>query len=88
MLLNFQEDDNNEGKKLVIGLRNLAWPGTHRNGPGKGGVDDEVLSDTQYGIAASYSLFDSTTLAIEYLQSVFENDDDVSAITAQLAIEF
>jgi hypothetical protein len=54
----------------------------------KGGVDDEVLPESQYGLAAAYEVFDSTTIALEYLASTYENDDEVSAITAQLAIEF
>ncbi len=54
----------------------------------KGGIDDESLPETQYGITAAYGLFDSTTLALEYLKSDYENDDEETVITAQLAIEF
>lgn len=54
------------------------------------GGDDlgELLPDSQYGIAASYGLFESTTLAVEYLHGEFENDDEQDVLTAQLAFEF
>lgn len=54
----------------------------------KGGVVEEVLPETQYGICASYGVFDNTSLSLEYLKSDYENDDEVSVITAQLGIEF
>ena len=52
------------------------------------GVDDESLPESQYGITVAYEIFDNTTVALEYLDGEYENDDEVSAITAQLAIEF
>ncbi|APG28653.1 hypothetical protein A7E78_12915 [Syntrophotalea acetylenivorans] len=54
------------------------------------GGDDlgDLLPDSQYGIAASYGLFESTTLAVEYLHGEFENDDEQDVVTAQLAFEF
>ena len=54
----------------------------------KGGIVDEVLPETQYGVCASYGLFDRTAISLEYLKSDFENDDELSVITAQLAVEF
>lgn len=47
-----------------------------------------LLPDSQYGIAATYGLFDNTTLAVEYLHGEFENDDEQDVLTAQLAYEF
>lgn len=54
------------------------------------GGDDlgELLPDSQYGVVASYGLFENTTLALEYLHGEFENDDEQDLVTAQLAFEF
>lgn len=54
------------------------------------GGDDlgELLPDEQYGIVASYALFENTTLSLEYLHGEFENRDKQDVITAQLAFEF
>ncbi|WP_145926351.1 LbtU family siderophore porin [Syntrophotalea acetylenica] len=54
------------------------------------GGDDlgDLLPDNQYGIAASYGLFESTTLSLEYLHGEFENHDNQDVLTAQLAFEF
>jgi hypothetical protein len=46
------------------------------------------LPETQYGLAGAYSLFESTFLALEFLKNEYENDDEASIMTAQLAIEF
>lgn len=53
-----------------------------------GGIAAEVLPETQYGICASYGLFESAALSAEYLMNEFENDDENSVITIQLAYEF
>jgi hypothetical protein len=54
------------------------------------GGDDlgDLLPETQYGAAVTYSLFENTALAVEYLHGEFENDDERDAVTAQLAVEF
>jgi hypothetical protein len=54
------------------------------------GSDDcgDLLPESQYGVVASYGLFESTSLALEYLRGEFENDDERDLLTAQLAIEF
>jgi hypothetical protein len=54
------------------------------------GGDDlgDFLPETQYGAAVSYSLFENTALALEYLHGEFENDDEYDRITTQLAVEF
>ncbi|MFO7802395.1 MAG: LbtU family siderophore porin, partial [Desulfovermiculus sp.] len=54
------------------------------------GGDDlgDFLPETQYGGAVSYSLFENTALALEYLHGEFENDDEYDRITTQLAVEF
>jgi hypothetical protein len=54
------------------------------------GGDDlgDFLPQTQYGAAVSYSLFENTALALEYLHGEFENDDEYDRITTQLAVEF
>ncbi len=54
------------------------------------GGDDlgDLLPESQYGIAASYGLFENTSLAVEYLHGEFDNDDEQDVLTAQLALEF
>lgn len=55
----------------------------------KGGIDDaEALPELQYGVTVAYGLFDSTAVALEYLKNDYENNDELSVVTAQLAIEF
>lgn len=51
-------------------------------------VNGGVFPESQYGISAAYGLFESTTVAVEYLKNDYENNDDASVITTQLAIEF
>ena len=48
------------------------------------------LPETQYGVAAAYGLYENTTLSFEYLTGEFDNlaSDEVSSVTAQLAVEF
>ncbi|MCK4846954.1 MAG: LbtU family siderophore porin, partial [Deltaproteobacteria bacterium] len=48
------------------------------------------LPEKQYGIAASYALFDNVSLAVEYLEGEYDNatDDKRKSATAQIAIEF
>jgi hypothetical protein len=54
-----------------------------------GGIDNAgAFPESQYGLAAAYGLFDSTTVALEYLKNDYQNDDEATVITAQLAIEF
>jgi hypothetical protein len=54
------------------------------------GGDDlgNFLPEDQYGAAVTYSLFENTSLAIEYLHGEFENDDERDVVTTQLAVEF
>ncbi len=54
------------------------------------GGDDlgEFLPNKQYGAALIYGLFENTSLAVEYLDGEYENNDERSLATAQLAIEF
>lgn len=47
-----------------------------------------ALPETQYGVAVSYGLYENTAIALEYLSGEYENGDEVSAVTAQLAVEF
>lgn len=49
---------------------------------------ENYLPETQYGLAGAYRLFENTTLALEFLKNEYENDDETSVVTAQLAIEF
>jgi hypothetical protein len=35
-----------------------------------------------------YEIFNNTSIGLEYLHGEFENDDEVVAITTQLAVEF
>ena len=39
-------------------------------------------------LTAAYGLFDNTTVALEYLKNDYQNDDEATVVTAQLAIEF
>jgi hypothetical protein len=55
----------------------------------KGGIDDAgAFPESQYGATVAYGLFDSTTVALEYLKGEYENNDEQTVVTAQLAIEF
>lgn len=55
----------------------------------EGGEDlGDFQPETRYGVAATYSLFENTSLAVEYLRGEFENDDKSNVLTAQLGIEF
>lgn len=49
---------------------------------------ENYLPETQYGLNAAYSLFENTDVSLEFLKNEYENDDEESIITAQLAIEF
>ena len=54
-----------------------------------GGIDDAgAFPESQYGLTVAYGLFNSTTVALEYLKNDYENDDEASVVTAQVAIEF
>ena len=54
------------------------------------GGDDlgDFLPEDQYGVALTYSMFENTSLALEYLHGKFDNNDEKDLITTQLAIEF
>ena len=54
------------------------------------GSDDlgGFMPEQQYGAAVVYSLFENTSLALEYLHAEFANADARDLITTQLAIEF
>ncbi len=54
---------------------------------GSGDMGD-FLPEAQFGGVVSYGLFESTSLALEYLRGEFENDDERDLVTAQLAVEF
>lgn len=55
----------------------------------EGGKDlGDLLPDRQYGIVASYCLFENTVLSIEYLHGEFANNDEQDLLTAQFAFEF
>jgi hypothetical protein len=55
-----------------------------------GGSDDSLdfLPETQWGLVAVYELFENTSIGIEYLFNEYENDDEVTTVTTQLAVEF
>jgi hypothetical protein len=54
-----------------------------------GGIDDAgAFPESQYGFTVAYGLFNNTTVALEYLKNDYENDDEATVVTAQLAIEF
>lgn len=46
------------------------------------------LPETRYLGTFGVSIFENTTLALEYLMDEYENDEEASLLTAQLAIEF
>ena len=48
----------------------------------------DLFPEEQYGPVVSYSLFENTTLAVEYLHGEYGNGDTRDLVTAQLAIEF
>jgi len=46
------------------------------------------LPEKQYGCVAAYNIFKNTSIAVEYLQGEFKNNDKQNLATAQLAVEF
>ena len=54
------------------------------------GSDDalDFLPEKRYGGVINYSLFDNTSLGLEYLYGEFENNDEVTTVTGQLAVVF
>jgi len=54
----------------------------------EGNDDFATFPERQYGIAASYGLFEYTTIAFEYLHGEFRSGADRDMVTAQLAFEF
>ncbi len=54
------------------------------------GGDDlgDFLPEEQYGLVINYSLFENTSLALEYLHGEFDNNDERDVITSQLSISF
>ena len=54
------------------------------------GSDDlgDFQPESQFGVALNYSLFESTSLIIEYLRGAYENDDKRDLLTTQIAIEY
>ena len=46
------------------------------------------LPETRYLGSCGVSLFENTSLALEYMTEEYENDDEASALTALLSIEF
>ena len=55
-----------------------------------GGSGDmfDLLPEKQYGVAASYQLFEHVTLAVQYLRSTFSNDDESDLFSGQVAVTF
>jgi hypothetical protein len=55
-----------------------------------GGSNDSLdfLPETQWGVVAVYDLFENTSIGIECLFNEYENDDEVTMVTTQLAVEF
>lgn len=53
------------------------------------GSDDLVdHPEDQYGVAASYGLYENTSLSFEYMNGEFKSGRDRDLLTAQLAVEF
>jgi hypothetical protein len=48
----------------------------------------ELFPEEQYGLLASYQLFDDTAIAVEYLHGEYENSDVISLVTIQFAVGF
>ncbi len=48
----------------------------------------DFLPENQYGAAVTYSLFENTSIALEYLHGEFANNDERDLLTTQLAVEF
>ena len=46
------------------------------------------LAETRYVGTFGVGIYKQTTLAFEYLHDIFENEDEIDVVTAQLAIEF
>lgn len=54
------------------------------------GSDDalDFLPEWRCGGVINYNLFENTLLALEYLYGEFEDNDEVTTVTSQLAVEF
>ncbi|MBU4353036.1 MAG: LbtU family siderophore porin [Nanoarchaeota archaeon] len=55
------------------------------------GVSKDALNflpEMQIGSVAIYKIFENTSISLEYIYRVFENDDEVTKLTTQLAVEF
>ena len=48
----------------------------------------DLIPAKRYGGAITYGLFENTSLGLEYLYGEFENDDEVTTVTGQVAVEF
>jgi len=55
-----------------------------------GGSDNSLdfLPETQLGVVAVYELLENASIGLEYLFDEYENDDEVTTVTTQFAIEF
>ncbi|MCK4739333.1 MAG: LbtU family siderophore porin [Deltaproteobacteria bacterium] len=58
----------------------------------EGNTDLFELPETQYGVAASYEVFENTNFSVEYLQGEYDDTGNLeekrTLITAQIAVEF
>lgn len=54
------------------------------------GSDDlgALLPEKQFGIVAYYSLFENTSIGLEYMNGEYENSDERDLVTFQIAVEF
>jgi hypothetical protein len=52
------------------------------------GSDDLNWVEDRVGVAASFGIYENTTISLEYLHGEYQNNQEVDSITAQLALEF
>jgi len=54
----------------------------------EGNDDFTAFPETQYGVAASYGLYENTSVAVEYLHGEYKGNMKRDLVTAQVAVEF
>ncbi len=85
-------DSDGEGDKPAAWNIELAYDVSERlevAAKYEGNRDLPDFPESQYGVAASYGLYENVALAIEYLHGKFSDGaGERDAVTAQLAVEF
>lgn len=52
------------------------------------GSDDLNWIEDRFGVAASFGIYENTSLSVEYLRGEYQNNEEIDSLTFQLALEF